>query len=396
MSDAAQSRRWPPQESWRGLLPAGDPTARFESGQTSDTPVQLAKQRRRPRSAARPSDWWLPLAMVAAAAALLVGSLWWLQRSAGQPQALAQTEAAGQGSPPISQPSQKPEVGRGANRTAPPRSTETTNPGGRNAADVDPALAAERPRFERAEELSVQPLDMPEDFPTARPMQPVFEPQSGTEPSTPFDIADPGQTPPLNSPPPLETAEPDAVRRWEAWQQLEDRLAEVLVLPQPEPWRQRLAEAEPAVNDPPQLHQQWAAWKQLGESYRRYLEAVQAAIDRLGAGEQLELPSGQVYGVVEASAQQLILRARGQDRSWDRHALPPAVSLALADLQLDRSRPADLLARGLFCWVDPQSNPLLQTRGLAWLVEAHREQPLSAELLELLARRFAFPAEQLR
>jgi hypothetical protein len=396
MKDAAKSRRWPPQDSWQGLLPPGDPTARFEGGQAPSTPRQSVNQRHRTRSAARSSDWWLPLAMVAAAAALLGGSLWWLQRSTSRSESIAQTDSPDQGLAPASGGDSGSQPQSGVNRATSAGATDATRRTAPIGTDAGPASSAERPRFDRSGDLSAQPLDMPEDFTAARPMNPVFEPGSDPQPPPPpLDAAAPNENPPFGSAEPIEPTDSDGMLRWEAWQQTEDRLAEALVLPQPERWGQRLVEAEPDATDPPQLHQQWAAWKQLGESYRRYLDAVQAAIDRLGAGEQLELPSGQIYGVVEASAEELVLRARGQNRSWQRHSLPPAISLALADLQLDSSRPADLLARGLFCWVDPQSNPLLQTRGLAWLQEAHRQQPLSAELLELLGRRFAFPTDQL-
>jgi hypothetical protein len=115
-------------------------------------------------------------------------------------------------------------------------------------------------------------------------------------------------------------------------------------------WEQAIATLEDAQALPKQPEHQakYDRLYLLAHYARDFQSALKEAIAALESGDEIEVGSSTVVGVVDTSGDRITLRVRGTNLKYDAEDLPAGLAVAIADTWLDQDDPVSLVLKGAY------------------------------------------------
>jgi hypothetical protein len=108
----------------------------------------------------------------------------------------------------------------------------------------------------------------------------------------------------------------------------------------------------------------------LSQYAQNFDTALRDAISALKGGDELEVGTSTVVGVVETQPDQITVRVAGANRTYTTESLPPGLAIAVADTHLDAGDPVSLVQKAAYLATlkDARDDRLAKARG--WFREA--------------------------
>jgi curved DNA-binding protein CbpA len=122
---------------------------------------------------------------------------------------------------------------------------------------------------------------------------------------------------------------------------------------------------------------------QFGQLLRIFDSALGSAIDSLSASETIAV-QGSEFSFVESNADSIVVRIAGSNQEFSRNRMPLGLTLALADLKLDRLAGIDVGARGVFCLVAGRKNFSAKSKADEFLDRAIKSGQVREDIRETL------------
>lgn len=204
--------------------------------------------------------------------------------------------------------------------------------------------------------LTPEPVPPSPATPTPTPATPSPEP---TPPPTP-------PTPPVPVPDPAVTITPaQAIKLGKALADAKVALAEQNF----EEADKQLAIAEPLAKLPDHAAK-LARLKEAANYVQQFRDVVAESVAAMEAGSTFKVGTSAMVAVVETFPNKIIVRAAGQNREYPFQDLPPGLAVAIADLKLDASEPANRVIKAAYLAVTKPDDEEVQSKAKAWLEEA--------------------------
>lgn len=110
--------------------------------------------------------------------------------------------------------------------------------------------------------------------------------------------------------------------------------------------------------------------KQVASLAKQFREAMVRTLNKLGAGEVIKIGTSTEAAVVESSPDKIILRIRGQNRTYSINSMPIGLAANLGDRSLDTNDPISKVAKGAYVWIGKECGPDELIKVKAWWEEA--------------------------
>lgn len=132
---------------------------------------------------------------------------------------------------------------------------------------------------------------------------------------------------------------------------------------------------------------------QAGQLYRIYVDSFEEAKRKAKGASTLKVGAAEV-SIVEATAEKLVVRAQGQNKTYMWDKLPLGIAAALSDLGLSESEPVDVAARAIYFSVTPfyqeeaRANNLISKRIDGWFERSAGKGSVRADLKQFLTDKY--------
>lgn len=132
---------------------------------------------------------------------------------------------------------------------------------------------------------------------------------------------------------------------------------------------------------------------QAGQLYRIYVDSFEEAKRKAKGASTLKVGAAEV-SIVEATAEKLVVRAQGQNKTYMWDKLPLGIAAALSDLGLSESEPVDVAARAIYFSVTPyyqeeaRGNNLISKRIDGWFERSAGKGSVRADLKQFLTDKY--------
>ncbi|MFN9463656.1 MAG: hypothetical protein ACK6B2_10685 [Planctomycetota bacterium] len=132
---------------------------------------------------------------------------------------------------------------------------------------------------------------------------------------------------------------------------------------------------------------------QAGQLYRIYVDSFEEAKRKAKGASSLKVGAAEV-SIVEATAEKLVVRAQGQNKTYMWDKLPLGIAAALSDLGLSESEPVDVAARAIYFSVTPyyqeeaRANNLISKRIDGWFERSAGKGSVRADLKQFLTDKY--------
>ena len=132
---------------------------------------------------------------------------------------------------------------------------------------------------------------------------------------------------------------------------------------------------------------------QAGQLYRIYVDSFEEAKRKAKGASTLKVGAAEV-SIVEATAEKLVVRAQGQNKTYTWDKLPLGIAAALSDLGLSESEPVDVAARAIYFSVTPyyqeeaRANNLISKRIDGWFERSAGKGSVRADLKQFLTDKY--------
>jgi hypothetical protein len=122
---------------------------------------------------------------------------------------------------------------------------------------------------------------------------------------------------------------------------------------------------------------------QLGLLHEQFVQAFQDGLKGLKSTSEIKVGTS-VVAVVEIKPNAILIQDKGKTVEHPFDKIPVALALGIADLALDKEKPIDVAARGVFCLVHPSRTKLNETKGKSLIEQAIPSEEILDDLLEAL------------
>lgn len=215
-----------------------------------------------------------------------------------------------------------PSVNRGDGEATPAGTAQANEPAMAQATKPDEGA---KPAPEK------MPEPMPEPEATAKPESEVpMKPQANPEPS----------------------AEPAATGESDAWKKSMTEARELLVQGD----IKKFEEVFPSLLDKAVTKAGKAQSQRLdqaGQLYRIYVDSFEEAKKKARGTSTLKIGNNTEVSIVESTPEKLIIKAAGQNKTYEWGKLPFGIAVAISDLGLSESAPVDMAARAIYFSLHP-------------------------------------------
>jgi hypothetical protein len=132
---------------------------------------------------------------------------------------------------------------------------------------------------------------------------------------------------------------------------------------------------------------------QAGQLYKIYVESFEEAKKKAKGASSLKVGTTEV-SIVEATAEKLIIREKGENKTYAWDKLPLGIAAALSDLGLSESDPVDVAARAIYFSLNPyyqeqaQVNKLITKRIDGWFERSAGKESVRADLKQFLTDKY--------
>jgi outer membrane biosynthesis protein TonB len=256
-----------------------------------------------------------------------------------------------------------------SNPAAIPRGIESTIP---KAPPVRPAPVEPRPQA--VEPMPVPPEPMPEPMtPAPTPDPPMPAPMPAPIPAPePTPPPTPAPTPPTSpTPAPAPETAPQAVTKQEAIDLGKAMTTAKIALGEQnfDEADKQLALAEPLAKLPE--HQaKYQRLKEVADYVKQFRGAITEAVAGLDAGATFKVGTSTMVVVVETFPDKIIIRSLGQNKTYPFQDLPVGLAVAIADMKLDTTAPANRVIKGAYLAVDKRGDSIALDKAKAFWEEA--------------------------
>jgi len=122
---------------------------------------------------------------------------------------------------------------------------------------------------------------------------------------------------------------------------------------------------------------------------KQFRQAVAAAVQGMQAGESFKVGNSTQVAFVEGSADKVVLRIAGMNRTYPLNNMPPELALAIADFKLAASDPSSRVAKGAYLLVHKQADSIERQKAMALWQEAQRLGTNVSHLMPFLNDNYA-------
>ena len=132
---------------------------------------------------------------------------------------------------------------------------------------------------------------------------------------------------------------------------------------------------------------------QAGQLYKIYVESFEEAKKKAKGASSMKVGAAEV-SIVEATAEKLIIREKGENKTYTWDKLPLGIAAALSDLGLSESDPVDVAARAIYFSLNPyyqeqaQVNKLITKRIDGWFERSAGKESVRADLKQFLTDKY--------
>jgi hypothetical protein len=132
---------------------------------------------------------------------------------------------------------------------------------------------------------------------------------------------------------------------------------------------------------------------QAGQLYKIYVESFEEAKKKAKGASSLKVGAAEV-SIVEATSEKLIIREKGENKTYTWDKLPLGIAAALSDLGLSESDPVDVAARAIYFSLNPyyqeqaQVNKLITKRIDGWFERSAGKESVRADLKQFLTDKY--------
>jgi hypothetical protein len=131
----------------------------------------------------------------------------------------------------------------------------------------------------------------------------------------------------------------------------------------------QLAIAEPLAKLPE--HQaKYQRLKEVANYVKQFRQAVAEAVAEMEAGETFKVGTSTMVVVVETFPDKIIIRSLGQNKTYPFQDLPVGLAVAIVDMKLDTSAPANRVIKGAYLAVDKRGDSVALDKAKAFWEEA--------------------------
>ncbi len=92
----------------------------------------------------------------------------------------------------------------------------------------------------------------------------------------------------------------------------------------------------------------------LNDYVTRFRAAIDATLEKVSAGDQIDLGDNRSFGIVEKTPELLIIRVNGQNQRYPMAELPAGLAARLAEMSLDKAAPETIAMKAAFVSVNPK------------------------------------------
>jgi hypothetical protein len=145
------------------------------------------------------------------------------------------------------------------------------------------------------------------------------------------------------------------------------------------------AEMEKALklSKSPEFKDKYRRLNQLGQLHEQFVQALGDGLKRLKGGSELKVGSA-IVAIVEVKPDSIVIRHQGMRKEYSLDNIQVALALAIADPALDKTRPIDVAARGVFCLIHPTKTSLNEKQGSKFIEQVIASDEIDDDLLEAL------------
>jgi hypothetical protein len=122
----------------------------------------------------------------------------------------------------------------------------------------------------------------------------------------------------------------------------------------------------------PEHHEKYERLYLLTQYARNFREALSKAIQSLEAGDEIEVGTSTVVGVVNTAADRITIRLSGANRDYSLETLPPGLAVAIADKWLNQDDPVSLVVKGAYLATIQDVGEERLARAREWWQDASR------------------------
>jgi hypothetical protein len=128
--------------------------------------------------------------------------------------------------------------------------------------------------------------------------------------------------------------------------------------------------------------------KEVAEYVKQFRQAIAEAVAGMEAGAMFKVGSSTMVVVVETFPDKIIIRSLGQNKTYPFQDLPAGLALAIVDMKLDTTAPANRVIKGSYLAVDKRGDSLALDKAKAFWEEAQLGGVDTSHLLPFLTDKY--------
>lgn len=133
----------------------------------------------------------------------------------------------------------------------------------------------------------------------------------------------------------------------------------------------QLAKAE-SLAKLPKHREAIARLREIASYVKQFRQATSAAVQTMQAGESFKVGNSTQVAFVEGSADKVVLRIAGMNRTYLLNDMPPGLALVIADFKLPPTDPASRVVKGAYLLVHKRADNVEREKAISLWQDAQR------------------------